>query len=80
MASSVTHNVENVNIFFTKVSTKFRKVLNMRCDTFLGRLQNLTGFGPDINLLEKVSKTAKKTWYARMSRNENVPEEEIALF
>lgn len=52
----------------------------MRCDAFLERLQNLTGVEIGINSLESISGTAKKTWYARMSRNANVPDEEIELF
>ena len=52
----------------------------MRCSTFLDRLQNLTHLEIDINILENVSKVAKKTWYARMSRDGNVPDEEIRLF
>jgi phage repressor protein C with HTH and peptisase S24 domain len=52
----------------------------MRCSTFLDRLQNLTQLEIDINILENVSKVAKKIWYARMSRDGNVPDEEIRLF
>ena len=52
----------------------------MRCSTFLDRLQNLTQLEIDINILENTSGVAKKTWYARMSRDGNVPDEEIRLF
>ena len=52
----------------------------MRCGTFLERLQNLTEQEIDINILESVSGVVKKTWYARMSRDANIPDEEIIKF
>lgn len=51
----------------------------MKYNNLLDTLQNLIGFCPSVPDLELITGTAKKTWYARASRNANVPDEEITL-
>lgn len=51
----------------------------MKYNNLLDTLQNLIGFSPSASDLELITGTLKKTWYARASRNANVPDEEITL-